>query len=90
MTGKELKAKSIELDLTEAELAQKLGVSMTDVIKWQREEKPLGKLNKLLELSLDAIEYQTTRLTDEEFEAIRKQIDEAMESSGELLSPNLV
>jgi transcriptional regulator with XRE-family HTH domain len=90
MTGKELKAKAAELDLTEAELAQKLGVSMSDIIKWQREEKPLGKLNKLLELSLSAIEYEADRMTDEEFEAIQEQINEAMESSRKLLSPDLI
>jgi transcriptional regulator with XRE-family HTH domain len=90
MTGKELKAKLAELDLTEAELAQKLEVSMTDVIKWQREEKPLGKLNKILELSVSALQYEADRMTDEEFEAIQEQINEAMESSRKLLSPDLV
>lgn len=52
MTGKAFKAKRMQLKLTQAQLAKRIGVSTTALARWEREERrisePVARLLTLL------------------------------------------
>jgi len=53
MIGKELKEKRIELDFTQEQLANELGVTANTVARWERDEM---KIPPFLHLALETIE----------------------------------
>jgi transcriptional regulator with XRE-family HTH domain len=53
MVGKELKEKRIELDFTQEQLANELGVTANTVARWERDEM---KIPPFLHLALETIE----------------------------------
>ena len=59
MTGKQLKKRRADLDLTQKELALKLQVEANTVARWERE---IRAIPAFLDLALQTIERETSRL----------------------------
>jgi transcriptional regulator with XRE-family HTH domain len=81
MTGRELREWRIKLNLSQADLAEKLDVSPDHIRLW--EDQP--QISKILELAMDWIIFEMLKPSREELDATYREIEETLERTSKLL-----
>jgi transcriptional regulator with XRE-family HTH domain len=79
------KERRLEMGLSVESLSEKLGVHPPLLMTWEQSEIACLQFSTMLESALNWIEYEMTRLTDEEFNETCQKVEAALESSGKLL-----
>jgi transcriptional regulator with XRE-family HTH domain len=78
MTGKELSAIREQLNLTVEELAGELGIEPWELGKWEASDIAFESHTTLLELAMNQVHYEHTRMPDDEFAALQERIERAL------------
>jgi transcriptional regulator with XRE-family HTH domain len=86
MTGTELIEYRQELNLTQEQLAERLEIDVSVLKEWEAAAVACSDFPVLLEYAMDAVDYNVNGMTDEEYQAIKKRVDEACARTDEMLA----
>jgi transcriptional regulator with XRE-family HTH domain len=86
MTGTELKHKREELGLSREQLAEKFQITAAVVEAWENEPIAAPTFPRLLEFAMSGLEYELTRMSDEEYEAVLAKANAVLEGADRTLA----
>jgi transcriptional regulator with XRE-family HTH domain len=86
MTGVELAECRQELNLTQEQLAEHLAIDVSVLKEWEAAAVACADYPMLLEHAMDSVDYDVNGMTDEEFEAIKRRVDEACARTDAMLA----
>ena len=86
MTGIEFRNKREELGLNREQLAEKFQTTVSTIESWENEPIAAPLFPALLEFAMSGLEYELTRMTDEEYESVLAKANAALESADRTLA----